>query len=182
MGLKNLFKRFMPKQAEIRNHRHLSLFGKLLHEPELWHITRHSAAGGMANGLFFAFMPVPGQMLLAAAVAIKCRINLPISILAVWLTNPVTFYPIFFAAYKTGSFILNLHPQPVHFAMTWEWVNHTLVEIWQPLLLGCVILGGISALCGYFAIRMLWRFAAVRKWEVRKERNRMRREHMKDKR
>ena len=172
MGLKKIFKRFTLPQTEIQNHRHLGLFGKLLHEPNLWHITRHSAAGGIANGLFWAFMPFPGQTIFAAAVAIWMRVNLPISLLAVWLTNPVTIYPLFFAAYKTGGMLLNIPPRAVHFSMTWEWFSSTMLEIWEPLLLGCVILGSISAFLGYFMIRMLWRIAAVRKWEDRKERMR----------
>ena len=161
MGLKKIFKRLTPHHSEIRNHRHLVMFGEALHDPNLWHITRHSAAGGIANGLFWAFMPVPGQTVLAA-------------LLAVWLTNPLTFYPIYFAAYKTGSLILNQPHQQVDFAMNWEWFSTTMTEIWEPLILGCLVLGGLSAVVGYFAIRMLWRFAAIRKWEERKERMRMR--------
>lgn len=174
MGLKKIFRRFTPHKTRIQNHKQLSLFGELLHDPNLWHITRHSAAGGVANGLFWAFMPIPGQTILAAAVAIWCRINLPISLLGVWLTNPVTIYPIFFAAYKTGSLILNEPHHAVHFAMTWDWFGSTMLEIWQPLLLGCVIMGGLSALFGYLIIRLLWRFAAIRKWEERKEKMRQR--------
>lgn len=172
--MKRIFTRFAPHRTAIQNHRHLSLFGKLLHEPNLWHITRHSAAGGMANGLFWAFMPFPGQTVLAAAIAIYFRVNLPISLLAVWLTNPVTMYPLFFASYKLGAIILQLPPRHVHFVFSWQWFTGTLTDIWQPLLLGCFILGSLTAGAGYYAIRLLWRIAAVRKWEERKERIRKR--------
>ncbi len=174
MGLKNLFKRYTPARSEIESQGRFGVFGKLLHEPNLWHITRYSAAGGMANGIFWAFMPFPGQTLFAAAVAIKARINLPISLLAVWLTNPITIYPIFYASYKTGSFLLGRHPRHVHFEISWQWFTSTMLDIWEPLLLGCLLLGGISALLGYASVRILWRFAAIRKWEERKEARRRR--------
>lgn len=174
MGMKNIFKRYTPARAELQNHRHLTVFGQLLHEPNLWHITRHSSAGGIANGLFWAFMPFPGQTIMAAAIAIWFRINLPISILGVWLTNPLTIYPIFLASYKTGNFILGRPAMDVHFEISWTWFTSTMLEIWQPLLLGCVLLGSICALLGYFSIRLLWRFTAIRKWEERKERRRQR--------
>lgn len=173
MGLKRHFTRFAPERSTIQNHRHLSLFGKLLHEPNLWHINRQSAAGGMANGLFWAFMPFPGQTVLAAAIAIYFRVNLPISLLAVWLTNPLTMYPIYFAAYKLGALLLDVPHHPFHFEISWQWFTSTLTDIWQPLLLGSVILGTLSSVTSYYFIRGLWRFAAVRKWEERKERMRL---------
>ena len=80
----------------------------------------------------------------------------------------------FFAAYKTGSLILNVPHRPVSFVMSWDWFSSTMTEIWQPLILGCLILGGLSAMTGYFTIQLLWCFAAIRKWEDRKERMRKR--------
>jgi len=57
----------------------------------------------MAVGLFCAFVPLPIQMLLAAAAAIIFRVNLPISVGLVWITNPVTIPPMFYFCYKVGT-------------------------------------------------------------------------------
>ena len=67
---KHLIKRLIPDHEIVRGHKHLQIFGRLLHDPNLWHLNRRSAAGAFAVGLFMAFAPVPFQMLLAAGAAI----------------------------------------------------------------------------------------------------------------
>jgi uncharacterized protein len=45
------------------------------------------------------YMPPIGQMFMAAAAAIVLRVNLPISVALVWITNPLTIPPMFYFAY-----------------------------------------------------------------------------------
>ena len=70
MSLRSFFKRFLPEPHRVRNHKHLRHFGDLLHDPGIWHLNRRSASGGIAVGLFCAFIPLPIHMIVAAAVAI----------------------------------------------------------------------------------------------------------------
>ena len=56
---KKLIKRYMPDHRQIREHKHLQLFGSLLHDPNLWHLNRRSAAGAFAVGLFVRLYPFP---------------------------------------------------------------------------------------------------------------------------
>ena len=95
---KKTIQRFLPDPNKIRHHKSLKIFGRLLQDANLWHLNRRSARGAFAVGLFFAFIPVPFQMVLAAAGAILFRVNLPISVALVWLTNPLTMPPIFYGA------------------------------------------------------------------------------------
>ncbi len=158
----------MPDHERIRNHRSLSCFGCLLHRPALWHLNRRSVATAFAVGLFFAFVPVPFQMVLAAGGAIFFNGNLPISVAMVWLTNPLTMPPIFYAAYLIGAAIMGHTPGEFSFdSISWEWVHHGLVNMWQPFLLGCLVLGLLSATTGYIASRILWRYMVVRRWRRR---------------
>jgi hypothetical protein len=100
---KKLIKRYLPDHQTLRTHRHLQVFGARLHDPNLWHLNRRSASGAFAVGLFVAFIPLPLQMLLAAALAIVTQVNLPVSVALVWITNPVTMPPIFYFCYRVGG-------------------------------------------------------------------------------
>ncbi|MGH8120966.1 MAG: DUF2062 domain-containing protein [Gammaproteobacteria bacterium] len=145
-------------------------FGTLLHDPDLWHLNRHSVAGGIATGLFCAFIPLPIHMIVAAAAAILFRVNLPLAVILTWITNPFTFAPIFLFAYTVGSVVLQ---EPMHtftVEYSFRWLREIFVYIWRPLLLGCFILAVLSSLTGYSVTRLLWRILLVRKWTQRKTR------------
>lgn len=159
---RHLFKRYAPDHDVIRNHKHMRLFGKLLHNPNLWHLNRRSVSGAFAVGLFWAMIPMPMQMLAAAATAIPCRVNLPVSVGLVWITNPFTMPPIFYFNYLVGSQIfpgsaLNMDD----FQMSTEWVSHSLGEIWQPLYLGSLIVGTVLAAISYTGMRLFWRWHVI---------------------
>ena len=123
---RRLFKRYMPDPQMIRDHKSLRFLGTLLHDPNLWHLNRHSVARAMAAGLFAAFIPAPMQMLIAASLAIPIRANLPISVGLVWLTNPLTMPPIFYCTYKMGSWLLGVPPMELPDELTWEWISDEL--------------------------------------------------------
>ena len=172
---KKFIKQYTPDIHKIRQHRHLQFFGTLLHDANLWHLNRRSVSGAMACGLFVAFVPLPFQMVGAAALAIWFRVNLPISVALVWLTNPVTMPPVFYFCYKLGTWILghpvknvNFEVSDVTFELSWTWITQELGHIWQPFLLGCLIAASVSALIGYWGMRAFWRLNVVREWEKRK--------------
>ena len=37
---RKIIKRYMPDAHKVRTHKHLRIFGKRLHEPNLWHLNR----------------------------------------------------------------------------------------------------------------------------------------------
>ncbi len=53
-------------------------------------------------------LPIPGQTILAVLGALLLRVNLPVAAISVWITNPITFAPIFYLAYKIGAALLDL--------------------------------------------------------------------------
>lgn len=166
-ALKRILGRFHSPESD---HRLRRLFGELLHNSDLWHLNRYSVAWGVSVGLFFAFMPVPFQMPLAAAAAIIIGCNLPISVLGVWLTNPITIPPIFYFAYKTGAWILGRVPREVEFELSVKWLFGELDAVWEPLLLGCLVLGLLSAVIGHVAVRVIWRIHVMSSWRERRRR------------
>ncbi len=165
---KRFLRKHLPDHTTFRDHPRLARFGHRLHDPNLWHLNRRSVAGGLAAGLFMAWVPVPFQMVLAAAAAIALRVNLPIAVVMVWITNPVTMPPLFYLAYKVGALLLGARIEHVSFELSWAWLTEELRLVWQPFLLGCLVMGMASAAAGYLAARGLWRW-----WVVRRHRRRL---------
>lgn len=158
---RKFFQRFLPHPHTIKEHKRLKIFGEWLHEPNLWHLNRRSVAGAFAVGLFCAWMPVPFQMILAAGAAILMRTNLPLSVILVWITNPVTIPPMFYSAYIVGTWIIGEPPIDFSFELTFDWLLNELSTSWKPFLVGCFTLASISSLVSYFTISGIWRYSVV---------------------
>ena len=166
MAFRNLFKRYIPHKESIASNSIIRLFDEYLHDPNIWHIHRRSSAGGAAIGVFCAFIPIPIQTLSAAELPILFRMNLPIAILFSFLANPITVPFIFFYSYKLGSILFGLEENQItniipENTTIIEWFNTIFLNIWEPLLIGCLILGLISSSITYFLIRLIWRIGAV---------------------
>ncbi|MFC3032090.1 DUF2062 domain-containing protein [Pseudoalteromonas fenneropenaei] len=167
---KKTIQRLMPDHNKIKEQKSLKIFGSLLHDANLWHLNRRSARGAFAIGLFFAFIPVPFQMVLAAALAIPLRVNLPLSIALVWLTNPLTMPPIFYGAYLVGVAVLGHEPQPFAFEASWQWLTESLSTIGPAFIVGCLVCATVASLIGYFGIDYLWRRSVNKAWDSRSSR------------
>jgi len=167
-------KRWMPDPQKIKQHKHLRYLGSRLHEASLWHLNRRSASGAFAVGLFFAWMPVPMQMLFAALFAVFFRVNLPLSVMLVWISNPLTMPPMFYGAYLFGVKLLGAEKQRFNFEISLQWLTDSISTIGPPFLLGCVIFGALSSIVGYGAIRLLWRISVIKELNQRRKKRQQR--------
>jgi uncharacterized protein (DUF2062 family) len=158
----------MPSSKSIRENRHFSVFGNLLHDPNLWHLNRRSAAGAFGVGLFMMYMPPVGQMFMAAAAAIVLRVNLPISVALVWITNPLTIPPMFYFAYLVGSTILGAPPAGFSVEFWSDWRNW--LAVLGPLALGMLVCASVCSAAGYLGVQALWRWNLLREIRHRKAR------------
>lgn len=165
---RHLLKRYMPDPASIREHKSLRFLGTLLHDPNLWHLNRHSVARAMAVGLFAAFLPIPLQMLVAACLAIPVRAHMPIAVGLVWITNPLTMAPIFYVTYSLGAWLLNTPARhwPEHLSA--DWITSQFASMWQPFVLGSVVTGLLMGALGYSATMLYWRWWVGSKWKKRR--------------
>jgi len=159
--------KYLPSRETIRRQSSLAPVRNLLLEPELWHFHRRSVSGAVFIGLFCAFLPLPAQMLIAALLAVLARCNLPLAIGLVWLSNPLTFGPIFFFTYKLGAWLLDLEVAKTEWELSWQWLWQRLAAIWQPLLLGSLLCGWVSGITGAVLTRVIWRLVVVRRWRRR---------------
>lgn len=165
---RNLLKRFFPSPAAIKNNPALHFLGDLLHDPNLFHLNRHSVSVAVFWGLFIALLPIPAQMGVAAVAALVFRCNLPITVALVWITNPLTLPFFFYLTYKVGHIILQSEPLMLNPELTWTWLKSELGHLWKPLLVGSIITGLILGALGYFGMQFFWRWHVVKNWEKRK--------------
>lgn len=162
---KKFIKRFLPDNRHFHDTSQLRPFKRFLHHPCLWHLNRRTVSGAVAIGLFCAYLPMPLEMLVAAMMAILFKVNLPISVSLVWISNPVTWLPMYGAGYLLGATLLGMETVSYE-EMTMSWLMSQVVPLW----LGSIILGSLLSLAGYLATRGLWRIYTVQNWQKRRNR------------
>lgn len=172
------FRRFLPSHASIRDHRWLARFGARLHHPNLWHLNRHSVAGGVAVGLFAGLIPGPLQMVGALLLAVPLHVNLPVAVLTTLYTNPLTIVPLYLLAYEYGALLLGEATGRIairEFEMDWLHLADSMRELadWclslgKPLAVGLLALGLTLALVGYVAVKLAWRLHVSLAWRERR--------------
>ena len=154
---RRFFRKFAVKRHEFTDKWFLSPFRHLMHDHRLWSIRRKNVVPAVALGAFFAFMPFPGHPVWASFASLALRVNIPIAALTTFISNPLTMGPMYFLAYRFGAWLLGLEQQDVEVEMSFDWITHTFVHIWQPMLLGCALLGVTAAFIAYVTLDLLWR-------------------------
>ncbi len=139
-------------------------------DPALWHLNRRTVAGAVAVGLFIAWLPIPMQMLVAALLAAVLRVHMPISVMLVWLSNPITVAPLLYASGVVGSTVLGTDSSAFSLSGGLHDLLRNAVEAWPTLLFGSIFMGALSAVLGYITTKLIWRFIAIRRWQARAER------------
>ena len=177
---KKFIRNFLPHPDVIMQNRWVKLLGPRLQDPSLWHINRRSCSSGVAVGIFCAFIPIPFQMLVAAAMAILFRVNVLVAVPSVWVSNPVTMVPMFYFCYLVGVDLLGIESGRFEFQLSFGWLLEELSAIWQPFLLGCGVVGLITALCSFVLVRVLWHLHFLSRIKERAQRlHNRRRKHKK---
>lgn len=123
---------------------------------------------GVAIGTFVAFTPTVGiQMAIVLLLTWCFRANKAISLPIVWISNPLTLVPIYWACYHVGRFLLNapstsadwwsgLSTPPAGFAqIRFYWDR--FAEIAWPIWVGGLVVGFVSGYATYYATLALIR-------------------------
>ncbi|WP_438950865.1 DUF2062 domain-containing protein [Porticoccus sp.] len=166
---KKILRRFLPDPHKILHVRPLRWMGPLQRDPNLFHINRASISTSFFIGLFCAFLPIPGQTLVAALLALILRSNLPLAVALIWISNPLTITPMFLSAYGVGAWLLGQRESHLVIELSWDWAIAQSSRIWLPLLTGSLICGLTSGIIGYLAIFNLWRWQVIRNWDRRQK-------------
>ena len=164
---KKLVSRIMPGPKQIERMQGWGWFSRQLFAEDLWHLNRRTVSIAFLNGIFWACMPMPLQMVPSAFCALILRCNVPLSVGLVWLTNPVTMPPYYLSAYTLGAHILGSKSVYWPDEVTVEWIQNQLNLIWWPLLTGSLVFGIALGLAGYLIIRYWWIWEVNMSWKKR---------------
>lgn len=138
-------------------------------DARLWSLQRRSITLGFGVGLAVCFVPLPVHFLLAAAIAILARLNVPVTLATTLLVNPVTVVPLYYLAYRVGTTLLGVPQDEFSFQLSWDWLQHGLGPMWKPFLTGCAVSGLAAGLLGYTMLEFIWRRRVRQKYRRRRD-------------
>ena len=166
-------RRLLPTPEAAASNRWLRWLGPALHHPRLWRASRRAVALGAAIGVFFGFLIPIAQIPVSAAVAVALRANVPSAMASTLVTNPITFPPVYYAAWQVGGWLLS-EPVPGDTAVPAVRADETaaasaedlgwwdrITGVGKPLLLG---LTGFACAFGalvYIGVGWLWRWRVL---------------------
>ena len=189
--MRHQLKRLLPSPETIKSNRWLRWMGPTLAHPRLWHMSRKGIAAGLAIGLFFGLLIPVAQIPLAAGMAVVVRANLPVAVGSTLVTNPVTFGPVYFGAYKLGHWVLHRgdvdtttppsdlppslldakHQDQANDKLTWaqqlQRAWQRLTTVGKPLVVGLAIVASITGVLVYLITSWVW---ALMIWLKRRKR------------
>jgi len=142
-------------------------------------VNRRSVTRGIAVGLFWAFIPMPMQMLAVVATTPFIKFNVPIAISMVWLSNPFTMPPMYYMEYLTGNFILGQEGIQ-NIQLTMEWFKSNIGDIFIPLYVGTAFYSVVVTGLIYLFLNRLW-VRSVKNEKEEKERQRRERKEKRHK-
>lgn len=167
---KKFFKQFSPSPESVKAHPCLNWLKHLFDDPNLFHLNRYSVSMAFLVGVFWAFVPVPLQMVGATFMALWVRCNLPLAITLVWITNPLTLAPIYYSTYLLGTWLLDVPPMSFPNGLSVEAITRELQALWKPFVVGSLCAGSFFSLLSYFSIKGLWRLMVIVQWRNRRKR------------
>jgi len=144
----------------------------------------HSIALGMAFGLFVALTPTVGfQMLIVVVIGTLIKANRIIAVVVVWISNPITFIPMYYGYYYLGGLIVgvdlwtfdNFSMKFNEFLSTGEsqgygsMVKEFGSEIFTPLWVGSLIIALAAAIPAYPLTRYALKRAKQKRQALWKE-------------
>ncbi|WP_148715238.1 DUF2062 domain-containing protein [Chitinolyticbacter meiyuanensis] len=179
---RKLLRNILPNRDRLEENAFLRRYAHWFVHPNLWHLNRHSVAGGVAAGAVGGMIPGPLQIITASLLALGFRVNLPVAVLTTFYTNPLTIGPLYWLAVQIGGLLTGRRgtaamPHMPSFSdhafgdwllALWHWT----LSLGVPLLVGLPVLTALLAVGGWFAVKVLWRLHVW--WELRRRARRRR--------
>ena len=141
--------------------------------PPLLGVQSRQRVRSFALGLFIAFIPptpLPVHLVACTLLGVYFRLNLPVLIATVFISNPFTWVPQVAGSLWVGSKLLGLGSDAVPARHQPPHALGGNAALWPPLLLGALVLGLIAAACGYVLAQAAWRARVI--YQLRRRRAR----------
>ncbi|WP_150467473.1 DUF2062 domain-containing protein [Francisella sp. SYW-9] len=148
-------RKLIKKRKRLESSRFFGFLAYSLTNKRLWIANYDTVARGVFVGFFWMMIPLPLQITPAILSAIVFKANIPTTISTVWISNPLTWVPMYLGNYIFGCFLLGIQVN----ISDWEtfgshMLNH-MHDFWQPLFLGSFIAGLLVASAGFLAVYIL---------------------------
>jgi len=166
--------RHIPTRDTVHSYRLLRPFAGHLTHSSLWRLTRRSVPRGVAVGLFVAVIIPFMHTVIAALLAIPTRANVAVAALFTLLVNPLTIPPLYYAAYRIGSWELHHDAALVNPADAERFsseLSRLLFWVHQasgPIAVGVLTIAAVAAVLGYLAASLIWRVWCASRWRQRR--------------
>ena len=166
----------IPDKDKIKENKHLKIFGKFINDPLIWTTNRKSIIKSVFFGIFIAWLPIPFQMVVAAAMSILIKSNIAVAVCLVWITNPITMPFMLYGAYIVGAAAIGNDPVTldvftldIDLAEKIKIITTFLADKYYTMTIGSIILGIISGSIAALCVNCYWRCSIKRRWRIRQE-------------
>jgi uncharacterized protein (DUF2062 family) len=177
-GLRGWLRGHLPRRETIDQYWLLRPFARQLSQPNLWHLNHRSVPRGVALGLGVGVIIPFMHVVIAALLAIPVRANVALAAAFTLVVNPLTIPPIYYAAYRIGSWELRHDAMVIDPAAAEHasgelsrflfWIHHAS----GPIALGILTISAGAALTGYVVSAVGWRLWIRSKWRHRRHERR----------
>lgn len=176
---RQFFKKLSRQRHHLQTRWYMRPFAFVFGDAAYWSINRRNVTRAVALGFFIAFLPPPiPHTLMALALSIALRVNIPVTLTAIFITNPVTMIPLYYAAYWSGCYVLGLTPlNRLPAFNNHDWLPAFHGPFLEPFVLGCLMLGLAVAVMGYILLGLSWHLSLVHKFYKRKRLRRLKEEN-----
>jgi uncharacterized protein (DUF2062 family) len=173
-GRFNWLTRHIPTRDTVHRYRLLRPFASHLTHSSLWRMTRRSVPRGVAVGLFVAVIIPVMHTVIAALLAIPARANVAVAAICTLVVNPLTIPPLYYAAYRIGSWELHHESSLVDPAAAERFSSElSRLLFWIHQASGSIAVGVLTialglAVLGYLGAALTWRFWSHSRWQQRR--------------
>ena len=188
MGLLQRLRQRIPSREQLQTNRWLAWLSPWLQRPQLWHWSRRGVALGVSIGLFFGLLIPVAQIPLSVAASVVLRANVPAAAVSTLVSNPLTYGPIYYGAYRlglwatgetgsrrahalaaapVGAHTTTASPSTPNAPAPTPWQR--ILALGKPLLVGMALSAMASGLLAYGLITVGWRLQVLYKRRKRRQ-------------